>query len=67
MIAPLIAWGIGFGGVNYLPRHGLSAGVAPPPTVNLGSLIHSRRQTLMTGGGGAKLRSLVPMQKQSKT
>ena len=25
MISALIAWGIGFGGVNYLPTHGLGA------------------------------------------
>ena len=34
MISALIAWGIGFGGVNYIATHGLLPG-APPATMSL--------------------------------
>lgn len=36
MISALIAWGIGFGGVNYIPTHGLL-----PAAVNLISVVNT--------------------------
>ena len=47
MISPLLAWGIGCGGVHYLPTHGLSVGAPAAPAESA----HRIFRALITGTG----------------